>query len=88
MGRHDVIRLRARLGLTQEQLAGLLACTQVSVHRMEGGHRPVPGGLRLIVLTCLQSAAERDLAAVRAVVTDPSLPVAVRLARVFLLAHP
>lgn len=87
MTRHELIRLRADLGLTQAQLAELLACTQAYVHCLERGKKPIPDGLRLMILAALEAALRADLGAARRAVA-PGAPVPVRLARVFRLAHP
>lgn len=58
MYRPALVRIRALLGATQEQLGELLGLDKAAVHRLEAGER-VPRGLVLQVILALRCAEER-----------------------------
>jgi repressor LexA len=63
MKSHDLKRIREGLGLTQQQLAGALRTTRVSIARYEAGMRRIPGMVR-VALEQLQRRAEVPMAGI------------------------
>jgi len=60
MDRHDLIRRRVALGLSQAGLARLLGMSRAAVCRWESGSRPIPALLEANLQQLEREEGERD----------------------------